>query len=198
MIPYNICLATCATGVRIYAPCTSYLAGRGTSNNERQESTRENENAMKSTTLLIITLTNLILPTLANIPIVCYDSRYAEFTPALAECAFIIAHLIVTPTYGTRTISFSRRPVGDQVHLPRKWNTPLDTCRIIIDIPHSGGQPFEVEEATMLQVKEAAFEVLRDCVARGHHLGGIAAVGRHRLLLVRVEGGENEGSRAVA
>ncbi|KAI4288602.1 MAG: hypothetical protein L6R35_002128 [Caloplaca aegaea] len=153
---------------------------------------------MKSATLLIITLTYLILPTLANIPIVCYDSRYAESTPALAECAFIIANQIVTPTYGTRTISFSRRPVGAQVQLPHKWDTSLHTCRIIIDIPHSGGQPFEIERATMLQVKEAAFEVLRDCVARGHRLGGIAAVGRHNLLVVRVEGGENEGSRAVA
>lgn len=147
---------------------------------------------------LVLALLTLILPAMGNVPILCYDSRYAESAPVLTECASIIASQIVTPRYGTRTVYFSRHPVGEQYRVPKSWTTPRDNCRVTIDIPPTApGKPFDVEEATMLEVKTAALEVLRKCVARGDHLGGVAAVGRHWHLQVRVEGSEKEPSRAV-
>ncbi|KAL9013739.1 MAG: hypothetical protein Q9173_001583 [Seirophora scorigena] len=135
---------------------------------------------------------------MGNVPILCYDSRYAESAPVLSDCASIIANQIVIPRYGTRTVYFSRNPVGEQFRVPKCWTTPRDNCRITIDIPPTApAKPFDVEEATMLQIKTAALEVLRECVARGDHLGGIAAVGRHWHLQVRVEGSEKEPSWAV-
>lgn len=63
----------------------------------------------------------------------------------------------------------------------------------MVDIPDTPStMPLPTtDQASMLDIKQAAFEVLRVCVARGQHLGGFVQAGMMEALQVRVEAGPN-------
>lgn len=66
----------------------------------------------------------------------------------------------------------------------------------MVDIPPNlpGRKALEVGEASMLDIKTAAFELLKKCVVDGEHLGGITTTGRDWNLQVRLEAeGMDEG-----
>lgn len=65
----------------------------------------------------------------------------------------------------------------------------------MIDMPEIPGKPIWSEEARMFDIKVAAFALLKQCVFRGDHLGGIVMIGRRVDLQMRLEGREDR--RAV-
>lgn len=118
--------------------------------------------------------------------ILCYDTRYATHHPPLDDCSEVLTREIATP-HMTRPITFSRHPIGDQFRLPHTFKTARGACAVVIDMPmtptHAAVPP---AEASMLDVKAAAFAVLKACVAHADGLGGIVQTGLRGDLQVRV------------
>lgn len=73
------------------------------------------------------------------------------------------------------------------------WRTERGECAVVIDIPELPTQKFiPAAQASMLDIKRAAFEVLMSCVVNGDHLGGITHTGVGKHLQVRIEAVEPE------
>ncbi|KAL8824078.1 MAG: hypothetical protein Q9170_008257, partial [Blastenia crenularia] len=95
-------------------------------------------------------------------------------------------------------LNFSRHPTADEFLVPFTWLAAHGAdCMVGIDIfpiPSRRGRPaIERDEASLMDVKRAAFVILVQCVLRGEGLGGIAQTGKRMGLQVRVEAREVGG-----
>lgn len=149
-----------------------------------------------SPTLALAALALPTLPPTINISsryhalaILCYDPRYASHKPDLSDCAAIIGHNIAKPPMAGRVRSFARNPTATQLLLPHTWRTERGECNVTIDIPYIPGRIEEVAQASMLDIKRAAFEVFMECVSGADQLGGFMQIGRNMNLQVSVEAG---------
>ncbi|KAI4175745.1 MAG: hypothetical protein LQ346_008009 [Caloplaca aetnensis] len=132
-----------------------------------------------------------IAPPYNALQILCYDARYATHKPELGDCAAIIGHSIAKPPIAARVRKFARRPARYQLALPHTWRTEKGECNVTIDMPPVPGETgLEVAEASMLEIKRAAFEIFLKCVAGADHLGGLMQTGKNMDLQVRVEAGD--------
>lgn len=135
------------------------------------------------------------LPSVHALDVLCYDTRYATHRPTLWDCTAIINHQIAKPPTMARNRVFSRHPTARQLLLPHSWVTERGECSVTIDIPDIPGETERVTaEASMMDVKRAAFEVLMACVVGADHLGGFMQTGRTQNLQVRVEAADGAAS----
>ncbi|KAL8698950.1 MAG: hypothetical protein Q9224_001621 [Gallowayella concinna] len=134
----------------------------------------------------------LNLPFSDTAHILCYDPRYASHKPDPDDCAQVLSREIGMSPVISRPRTFSRRPTGSQQQLPFTWKTEQDRCRVIIDIPELPKQRAgTAAQASMLDIKRAAFGVLLECVLKGDRLGGLVQTGKESKLQLRLEAGEN-------
>lgn len=149
-------------------------------------------------TPILFSLSLALVPTFSTslqnprspLPVLCYDSRYALFHPDLQDCATIINRQIGQASKLDMLRSFSRHPNRYQLPLPHTWATERHECNVTIDLLKLPGERVpDVAQASLSDIKRAAFEVFLACVLRDHHLGGITQTGRLKNLQVRVEGG---------
>lgn len=149
----------------------------------------------------ILTISALLLPpnstsqslTSPRSLILCYDRRYATHSPAPHDCVKIINDRIAIPTsVARRPRVFSRTPGSNFLKLPHTWDTARRQCDVTIDMP---GTTTEIEEASLEDIKEAALDVLAECVYDGDHLGGVTHTGVGYRLQVRVEARIKVGAR---
>ncbi|KAI4179497.1 MAG: hypothetical protein L6R41_007818 [Letrouitia leprolyta] len=128
-------------------------------------------------------------PISAEPPMLCYDPRYATTAPSIDDCLTVIADVLETGDMYKKMI-FSRHPFGIQKPLPSKWESSRKECVVVVDIPEWPSKKqkwLPVAEASMLDIKTAAFELMKKCVVDGDHLGGITTTGRDFNLQVRLE-----------
>ncbi|KAL8839205.1 MAG: hypothetical protein Q9170_001854 [Blastenia crenularia] len=134
----------------------------------------------------LVNITSSFVPIRPNSisPTLCFDDRYVKSAPSYGDCATIISRQIaVRHTINVQT--FARHPIRSEIGVPKEWTNNGD-CVVRIDIPDLPGRKEQKAEASMVDVKEAAAEVLKDCVERGEHMGGIVATGKSWNLQVSV------------
>ncbi|KAL8853010.1 MAG: hypothetical protein Q9221_002158 [Calogaya cf. arnoldii] len=124
--------------------------------------------------------------------ILCYNAHYATTRPDPQDCQQIISTRIApVPASAKRVRRFSRRPTALMLSLPHTWKTSRERCGVTIDIP--GGE-LEVAEASLMDIKMAASDILEECVYRDvDHFGGIMQVGKGKWLQVRVDAPDQRG-----
>ncbi|KAL8920648.1 MAG: hypothetical protein Q9208_006130 [Pyrenodesmia sp. 3 TL-2023] len=146
--------------------------------------------ALAALALASSTSTPMKTPSLDDSPGVCYDSSHAAYRPSMDDCAAIINHQIAVAPLVAQEIIFSRNPTHSQFRLPHTWATTQNDCLVTIDIPpfphHRGHE--QSEQASMADIKQAAFNVLIACVLRADRLGGFATAGRQQRLVVSITG----------
>ncbi|KAL9603807.1 MAG: hypothetical protein Q9219_000916 [cf. Caloplaca sp. 3 TL-2023] len=120
-------------------------------------------------------------------PVLCYDSRYARTIPPLDDCADIAIKKIGIHN-GKHVQRFARHPKYHEIGVPKQWASE-GGCVVQIDMPRLPGRDKkETVEATMMDVKRAALEVVLACVAGDEHLGGVVSTGTDLALQVSVFG----------
>lgn len=144
--------------------------------------------ALAALALSSSTPTPLKTPSLDDSYAVCYDSRHAVYSPPMDDCAAIINHQIAVAPLVAQEITFSRHPTDSQFRLPHTWATTQNDCLVTIDIPPFPSQRAaeQSEQASMTEIKRAAFNVLMACVVRGDHLGGFGIAGKSQRLVVSI------------
>lgn len=142
--------------------------------------------ALTLSTLIILTPA-LPAPPALPYEVLCYNTHYAIRPPNMKDCARIISDQLTNHNM-TRRIIFSRHPMGNQFPLPHTYKTGHNECAVVLDMPELPSQKIiPPAEASMLDVKMAAFEVLTECVVGANHLGGMIQTGKRKNLQVRVE-----------
>lgn len=121
-------------------------------------------------------------------PVLCWDPRYATQQPSFEDCISIISRYLLSADM-TQMLIFSRHAHGsDQWPLPYRWQTEKRECAVVIDTPQlPTREEMNRAEASMLDIKAAALDILGKCVLEGHHLGGITTTGQEHNLQVRLE-----------
>ncbi len=127
----------------------------------------------------------------------CYDIRHARHWPHLPDCAATITSVLARHHLPLReTLTFSHHPTAGstQQRLPLRFHTERRRCVVELDIPNtpSSRQLPTADQASMLEVRDAAWEVLIQCVAGGDKLGGVVQVGRMGALQVSVVAGDGD------
>ncbi|KAL8860172.1 MAG: hypothetical protein Q9178_003436 [Gyalolechia marmorata] len=149
----------------------------------------------------ILTISALFLPpnstspslTSPRSPVLCYDRRYATHYPTPHDCLTVInQRIVLSPIAARRRRTFSRTPGSNYLKLPYTWDTIRQECSVTIDIP---GSTTETAVACLEDVKEAALDVLAECVYNGDHLGGVTHTGLKHGLQVSLQARVHVGAR---
>ncbi|KAL8763319.1 MAG: hypothetical protein Q9184_000875 [Pyrenodesmia sp. 2 TL-2023] len=153
------------------------------------------------------TTTRSLITTSASLPL-CYDTRHASHRPPLLDCVATI-NTVLTRYHRplSQFLTFSHHPSSSsspspssstQQRLPIRFHYPHRRdggCVVEIDIPDTPStRPLaSTDQASMAEIRDAAWEVLLRCVATGQRLGGFVQVGVRGALQVTVEAGDGGG-----